>query len=677
VGHDRRWDRRGPRALSSGTVRVVRVIARLNVGGPSIQAITLTRRLEPLGYATTLVRGQEDEREGSMDYLARELRVHPVLVPSLRRNPGWRDLRALISLVAIICREQPQIVHTHAAKAGTLGRCASLVAAFLNRRRPVLVHTFHGHSLSGYFSPRAAAVYLGIERRLARRTDRLIAVSEQVRDELVALGVAPHERFEVIPLGFDLSRFTVDGEPRRAARAAVRAELGLSPDATVVTLVARLVPIKRVDRFLEIAAHLSSVPDIHFLIVGDGECHEALISTPTAERLAPRLTWTGFTERIEDVYFASDIVALTSDNEGTPVSLIEAQAAAVPVVSTDVGGVGAVVSHGVSGFLVNPSDTRAFADAVAELVDDPALARRFGLTGRERVQSAFGLDRLVTDLDLLYHRLLADRRGPDAVSVVIPVWGAYADHRLDEAIASIRAQNVATSIILVDNGNQPPLQLPGVSIVRSRTQISVGAARDLGLRSVSTPRVMFWDADDVMLPGTLRRLADRLDKDPWLVACSTSIIDGDTGRRLHWPRRWPLRLSQLHTLWATLNAVSSLYPVTGALLRTGLAQAAGFPDAERGEDWVMGVSLGFRGRVDVDEHPGRLYRRGPASLSAGWTRRDVLANARLVRERLRTDPAVPAPVARLAPMILLGQHAVLQVLRPLARRTPGRRRSGV
>jgi glycosyltransferase involved in cell wall biosynthesis len=263
------------------------------------------------------------------------------------------------------------------------------------------------------------------------------------------------------------------------------------------------------------------------------------------------------------------------------------------------------------------------------------------------------------------------------VSVVIPVWGEYADHRLDEAVASIRKQDIEAAIILVDNGNAVPLTRPGTSAVRSETQLSLGAARDLGLRSVTTPTVMFWDADDVMLPGTLTRLAGRLADDPELVACAASIIDSRTGRRHHWPRRWPLRLTRQPLLFATLNAVTSLYPTTGALLRTADAQAAGFPDADGGDDWVMGVSLSFRGRVAVDEVPGRLYGYGSASISAGWTRRDVLANARLVRERLRTDAAIPTAVVRLAPIIALGQHTVLQVLRPIARRAPARRRVGM
>src|SRR3954447_3605819 len=228
------------------TVRLVRIIARLNVGGPSIQAITLTRRLEARGYRTRLVRGREGAREGSMDYLASELGVITTHVP-MRRDPGLSDLAALRRLVAILRADRPEIVHTHAAKAGTLGRVAALIAC--GRSRPVLVHTFHGHSLTGYFSGRTAAVYRSIEGWLARRTDVLVAVSAEVRDELVQLGVAPPERFVVVPVGFDLARF-LDDSDRGRRRAALRSEWGLAADAEVVTLVARLVAVKRVDRFL-------------------------------------------------------------------------------------------------------------------------------------------------------------------------------------------------------------------------------------------------------------------------------------------------------------------------------------------------------------------------------------------------------------------------------------------
>lgn len=385
--------------------RITRIIARLNIGGPAIQAISLTRLMEERGFSTHLVRGAEGPDEGNMDHLARELGVSPTLIEQMRRDPGRDDLKALRRLIRILRRDRPDIVHTHAAKAGTLGRLATLIAFPFPSSRPVLVHTYHGHSLTGYFSGRTAEFYRRIERALGRFTDRLIAVSPEVRDELVALDVAPAEKFEVIPLGFDLAPFTND-ERRKERRAALRAEWGVDPDAELVTLIARLVPIKRVDRFLRLARQLAGRPGIRFAIVGDGELHEKLHSSADARALERQLVWAGFRPDIPDVCFASDVVMLTSDNEGTPVSLIEAQAAAVPVVGTDVGGVRSAVQDGVSGLLAAVDDEAGLANAASQLLDDRARAERMGQAGRQHATSQFSIHRLVDDVDVLYSGLL-------------------------------------------------------------------------------------------------------------------------------------------------------------------------------------------------------------------------------------------------------------------------------
>ncbi len=397
-------------AALAGEIRVVRIIGRLNIGGPAIQAITLTKLLETRGYNTLLIRGSEAPHEGSLDDLAARYGVEPMLVAGLRRELHAGDLKALPELVRALRAFRPQIVHTHLAKAGTLGRVAALVAR--PRCRPILVHTFHGHSLEGYFSPTKTRVFLGIERVLARRCARLIAVSGEVSDDLVRLGVAARDRIEVIPLGFDLAPFGVTGVERAARARCVRTQLGVPPDARLVTLVARLVPIKRVDRFLRIASEVARRTDVHFAIVGDGELRATLEATPTGRRLSDRLVWAGFRRDMPDVCFASDIVVLTSDNEGTPVSLIEAQAAGVPVVSTRVGGAASVVRDGQTGRLVDVEDEQAFADAVLDLLARPAIARAMGVAGREHVMRAFALDRLVDDVDGLYRRLLRERGAP-------------------------------------------------------------------------------------------------------------------------------------------------------------------------------------------------------------------------------------------------------------------------
>ncbi len=385
-------------ARASGPIRVARVIARLNVGGPAIQAITLTCRLAPLGYETLLIRGSEASHEGSMDHLADELGVRPLRIARMGRELGPGDVAAFLRLVRELRRFGPDIVHTHAAKAGTLGRLATLVPG--RRPRPITVHTFHGHSLTGYFSRPKAALFLRIERFLARRTTRLIAVSEEVRDDLVRLGVAVSEHIEVVALGLDLRPFDADPADRARRRGELRARLGIPAGARVVTLVARLVPIKRVDRFLEIARLLAEDESVWFLVAGDGELRDELRARPQP----PRIVWAGFQRDVPAVCFASDVVVLTSDNEGTPVSLIEAQAAGVPVVATRVGGAAAVVDP-ASGALVDRDDVAGFARAVRAVLDGD------GRPGdpRGHVLRTFTLDRLVGDIDELYRRLLAAR----------------------------------------------------------------------------------------------------------------------------------------------------------------------------------------------------------------------------------------------------------------------------
>jgi glycosyltransferase involved in cell wall biosynthesis len=319
---------------------------------------------------------------------------------------GWRDVIALGRMVRLLRREQPDLIHTHAAKAGTLGRAAALVA-FPFGRRPALVHTFHGHSLTGYFSSRRNAVFLRVERWLARRTDRLIAVSAEVRDELMEMGIGPPERFKVVEDGFDLSRFQVQGAERERRRAALRAELGIPEGARVVTLVARLVPIKRVDRFLRIARHLDDLPGVVFLVVGDGELRDELHDSAEARALGDRLVWAGMRRDIPEVCFASDVVVLTSDNEGTPVSLIEAEAAGVPVVGTRVGGMASVVLEGETGRLAGREDEKGLARCVREVLDDPAGSETMGARGQDHAAESFGLDRLTAGIDRLYQEALA------------------------------------------------------------------------------------------------------------------------------------------------------------------------------------------------------------------------------------------------------------------------------
>ncbi len=386
-------------------IPTVRLISRLAFGGSPIQAISLTALLEPR-YRTTLVKGVEGNREGDMLPLAKAFGVQPVVVPSLRREVSASDIRAVWEVIGILRRERPAILHTHGAKAGGVGRLAAVLAG---RSRPsVIVHTFHGHVLEGYFSPLRSTLFTWIERILARVSTRLIVVSDEVGRALVRLKVADVDRIELVRLGFDLEPFVVSDEERRELRESLRSELSIPLDRRVVTFVGRIVPIKRLDRFLAVAQRLRQREDIHFLIVGDGDLRPELESSVAARALGDRVTWTGFRRDLPAIYCASDVVAITSDNEGTPVSLIEAQAAGVPVVTTDVGGARDVVEDGVTGRVLDAEDVSGMADSIAEILDDPALASRFAAAGRTHSLSRFTLARLVRDIDDLYTRLLAE-----------------------------------------------------------------------------------------------------------------------------------------------------------------------------------------------------------------------------------------------------------------------------
>jgi glycosyltransferase involved in cell wall biosynthesis len=265
---------------------------------------------------------------------------------------------------------------------------------------------------------------------------------------------------------------------------------------------------------------------------------------------------------------------------------------------------------------------------------------------------------------------------------VVPAWGAYAGQPLAEALESLRAQDLPARIIVVDNASDPPLgDLAGAEVVRSDTRLTVGAARNLGLGHVTTPYVLFWDADDLMLPGTLRFLRDRIQEEPDAVLVAASILEGEPSVPHRWPRRWTYPLTRWRRTFAFAHCVWSLFPATGsALMRTEAAQAMGFGDANSGEDWVLGVSLAFRGRVILETRPGRIYRRHPGSL---WeTQRSaaqLTAHARAVRERVRADPQAPFWAKNCLFLIAAFQLAAVKLVRPLIetaraiRPTPGSR----
>jgi glycosyltransferase involved in cell wall biosynthesis len=387
-------------------VKVLRVIARLNVGGPALHVAYLTAGLAERGYDTTLVAGTIARGEESMASVAvgRAVRIESLTNLSREISP-LRDARSILRLVSLIRRERPTILHTHTAKAGAVGRIAALLAG--SARPPIVVHTFHGHVLRGYFNPLTTLVFRTLERLLAHVTTALVAVSPEVRDDLVRLHVAPAEKFTVVRLGIELAERTGgDEEDRRQTRR----RLGLAQDAFVVGWVGRMTAVKRTDDLVRTLEKLvDRGVDARLLLVGDGPDHDRLERYAHELGVAKRCLFLGYQDDVARFYNAIDVLLLPSVNEGTPVSVIEALAAARPAVATRVGGVPDVVRDGVDGFLVDVGDAEALAERLAELAADPERRARMGAAGRERVLERYAVERLVDDVDRLYRSLLAAR----------------------------------------------------------------------------------------------------------------------------------------------------------------------------------------------------------------------------------------------------------------------------
>jgi glycosyltransferase involved in cell wall biosynthesis len=383
-------------------IRVLRVIARLNVGGPALHAVLLTERLDPGRYEARLATGRVGHAEGDYLDLHGSVPRGLVSIDALGRDVrGGRDWSAFWQLVRLIREFRPHVVHTHTAKAGALGRLAAALC-----RVPVVVHTYHGHVFDGYFSPLRTRLVVAAERALAWRATALIAVTERVRREVLAHGIGRPDRVVVVPLGLDLD--TMQAAPAR--RGELRAELGLTAATPLVGIVARLVPIKAHETFLQAARDVAAArPDAVFLVAGDGERRGALEAMAGELGLGGRVRFLGWRADLDRLYADLDVVVLTSKNEGSPVALIEAMAAGRPVVSTRAGGVEDVVTDQVTGRVVPVGDAAAVARAVVGLLDDPGGAARLGEAARAAVVGRFGSRRLVGDIDALYQRLLAAR----------------------------------------------------------------------------------------------------------------------------------------------------------------------------------------------------------------------------------------------------------------------------
>lgn len=379
------------------------MIARLNVGGAALHVLQLAHEQAWRGHDVIVVAGTLAAGEESMEYVAGELGVELLKLPVLQRELSLRaDPAAILALWRLIRERRPDVLHTHTAKAGATGRLAAVASG---RARPgAVVHTYHGHVLSGYFSRRWERVFRWIERGLALTSGTLVAVSDEVRDDLVGFGVAPARRFVVVPYGFDLPAWSdADDEARRA----IRAEIGAGDATFVVGWAGRLTAIKRpLDLIRTLRALVDRRVDALLVVVGDGEDRAAVEALAAELGVADRCRLVGFQKSIRPWYASFDALLLTSANEGTPVVAIEALAAARPVVATRAGGTGTVVRQGESGYLESIGDTAALAERLATLAGDPELRARIGARGAEDVRTRFAVGRMADEIEAIYRRLL-------------------------------------------------------------------------------------------------------------------------------------------------------------------------------------------------------------------------------------------------------------------------------
>jgi len=411
-------------------MKILRVIARLNVGGPARHVVWLSEGLKPLGHDTVLVTGVVPSGEDDMNYFAEDRGVHPITIRQMSREISANDLFAAWKIYRLMLRERPDIVHTHTAKAGAVGRVAGLMYRWLTPsaligkpRQCRFVHTYHGHVFHSYYSPAKTRLFLAIERGLARTvTDRIVVVSEQQRDEISeTFRVGRREQFEVIPLGLDLEVFS--GWQNRRSR--VRAELDATETDVLIGIVGRLTEVKNHEMFLRAAARvkeLTASPEararLRFVIIGDGRRRASLELQARELGLTDDVAFLGTRNDAEDFYPALDVVALTSLNEGTPLTLIEAMANERPVVATAVGGVVDLLGpHGSEadgyticerGILVSRNDVEGLAQGLLRLATDEALRARVSAAGRDFVRANYGRDRLIRDISNLYERLLME-----------------------------------------------------------------------------------------------------------------------------------------------------------------------------------------------------------------------------------------------------------------------------
>ncbi len=376
-------------------IKVMRIIARMNVGGPAVQVTGLLRGLNSSDFEHRLYTGFCDSHEA--DYLENVAKdVKAIRIEGFgRRVSLGGDLQALFSLVKEIRGFKPHVIHTHTAKAGFLGRIASI----LSFHPSIRVHTFHGHLLNGYFGSFKRYLVVLAEKVLAIFTHQLLAVGEKVREDLLTAGIGKPHKFSLMPPGLEIGRLP----KKKYAQDAY----GLTSQSLQCAFIGRVTHIKRPDRFLDLASELKRRDvAIEFFMAGDGELLESCRVRIFSENLP--VTVLGWQSNIEQVLSAADIVVLTSDNEGTPLSLIQAGMAGIPVVTTKVGSVPEVVLDGITG-IITSLDVQEIADALEKLANNPEMRRQMGASAQKFTMANYGIKRLVNDHESLYKKLILNR----------------------------------------------------------------------------------------------------------------------------------------------------------------------------------------------------------------------------------------------------------------------------
>lgn len=418
-------------------MKIVRVIARLNVGGPAKHVVWLSK-LPPAEYESLLVAGTVPYGEDDMGYFATEMGVTPIFVPEMSREISPKDALTVWKLYRLFLRERPDIVHTHTAKAGTVGRVAGFFYRWLTpnalRGRPRacrFVHTYHGHIFHSYYGPLKTRTFLLIEKMLAKLiTDRIVVLSEQQRREINEhFGVGRPSQFSIVPLGLDVSVFSKWSERGQA----FRAELGLTADDILVGIIGRLTEIKNHELFLSAAALYKrkfSQPGarVRFVVVGDGALRTTLEQRAASLGLQGDVVFSGNRRDLENVYAAMDVVALTSLNEGTPLTLLEAMANARPTIATEVGGVIDLLGEAISadanqpfslrerGISISSNDAEGLAAGLRRFIEDPTMRRETGMRGLQFVTACYSRERLLKDIAQLYAELLRSSKDKSGAS---------------------------------------------------------------------------------------------------------------------------------------------------------------------------------------------------------------------------------------------------------------------